>query len=275
MGLYRPHTPYVAPKKYFEMYPRRDRSRCRRCPAATSTHSPNRPESRSPERRSKSTCKDDLARQAIQAYYASITFADAQLGRILDALDEIGALAENTIVLFTSDHGYHMGEHGPLSEDDAVRERHARAADHCRPGHPAGQGGRDDGRDGRLLSHARRACGLEAPQYAAGVSLAAALARSLRDPTQLGADAIRRRLQHSHTAISLHRMGRRCLAGTRTLRPQNRPAEMVNLAQDASRAATVAELSTILRQRIATANQAPKGIKQVRFETAAKYLSGK
>ena len=53
----------------------------------------------------------DLARQAIQAYYASITFADAQLGRILDALDELG-LSENTIVLLTSDHGYHMGEHG-------------------------------------------------------------------------------------------------------------------------------------------------------------------
>jgi len=51
-----------------------------------------------------------LARQAIQAYYASITFVDAQVGRVLDALDETG-LAANTIVVFTSDHGYHMGEH--------------------------------------------------------------------------------------------------------------------------------------------------------------------
>ena len=54
---------------------------------------------------------DALSREVIQAYYASITFADAQLGKVLDALDETG-LSDNTIVLFTSDHGYHMGEHG-------------------------------------------------------------------------------------------------------------------------------------------------------------------
>jgi len=54
---------------------------------------------------------DDLRQQAIQAYYASITFMDAQVGRVLDTLDRLG-LAENTIVVFTSDHGYHLGEHG-------------------------------------------------------------------------------------------------------------------------------------------------------------------
>jgi iduronate 2-sulfatase len=53
----------------------------------------------------------DLVRKAIQAYHASISSADAQIGRILDALDETG-LASNTIVIFTSDHGYHLGEHG-------------------------------------------------------------------------------------------------------------------------------------------------------------------
>ncbi len=54
---------------------------------------------------------DHLARQAIQAYYASITFADAPLGRIVYALEDSG-LDKKTIVVFTSDHGYHMGEHG-------------------------------------------------------------------------------------------------------------------------------------------------------------------
>ncbi len=54
---------------------------------------------------------EDLKRRAMQAYYASITFMDAQVGRVLDALDEAG-LADNTVVLLTSDHGYHMGEHG-------------------------------------------------------------------------------------------------------------------------------------------------------------------
>ncbi len=54
---------------------------------------------------------DDQRRQARQAYLASISFMDAQVGKILDALDRLN-LSDNTIVVFTSDHGYHMGEHG-------------------------------------------------------------------------------------------------------------------------------------------------------------------
>ena len=54
---------------------------------------------------------DDLRRQARQAYLASISFMDAQVGRMIAALDRLG-LADNTIIVVTSDHGYHMGEHG-------------------------------------------------------------------------------------------------------------------------------------------------------------------
>lgn len=84
VGLYRPHTPYVAPKEYFEQYPLEsivvppspglppDHSRA----CGKVDHTP----------KVQHRLDDAIARQAIQAYYASITFADAQLGRVLDAL---------------------------------------------------------------------------------------------------------------------------------------------------------------------------------------------
>ena len=46
----------------------------------------------------------------ISAYYASVTFMDAQIGRVLDVLEDEG-LEKNTIIVFTSDHGWHLGEH--------------------------------------------------------------------------------------------------------------------------------------------------------------------
>ncbi|MGE4003437.1 MAG: sulfatase, partial [Planctomycetaceae bacterium] len=110
VGLYRPHTPYVAPKTYFELYPR-DKLVIPAVPAGYLDSLPASARKTVSHKKEQFNLPEELARQAIQAYYASITFADVQLGRILDTLDSTG-LAENTVVLFTSDHGYHMGEHG-------------------------------------------------------------------------------------------------------------------------------------------------------------------
>ena len=110
VGLYRPHTPYVAPKKYFDLYPL-DEIRVPEVPANYLSTIPKPAAASIRRKKDQIDLRDDLARQAIQAYYASISFADAQLGRVLTCLQDTG-LAENTIVVFTSDHGYHMGEHG-------------------------------------------------------------------------------------------------------------------------------------------------------------------
>ena len=108
VGFYRPHTPYVSPKAYFKGYPKAQmplvqgvQEDQKDLPAhALGSH-----------KKEHDLLTDDLRQQAIQAYFASITFMDAQVGRLLDALDRLG-LADDTIVVFTSDHGYHLGEHG-------------------------------------------------------------------------------------------------------------------------------------------------------------------
>ena len=110
VGLYRPHTPFVAPKKYFEMYPLEE-IQVPQIPSGYLSQLPQPAISSIRRKKDQVDLEDSLARQAIQAYYASISFADAQLGRILDGLKEAG-LEKNTIIVFTSDHGYHMGEHG-------------------------------------------------------------------------------------------------------------------------------------------------------------------
>ncbi|MEQ1825272.1 MAG: sulfatase [Pirellula sp.] len=109
VGFFRPHTPYVAPKDpYFGYYPtdkmpvvsgvKEDQADI---PAAGLMS----------YKKEQDQLDDNLRRQALQAYYASISFMDAQVGKIINALDTLG-LSQNTIIVFTSDHGYHIGEHG-------------------------------------------------------------------------------------------------------------------------------------------------------------------
>lgn len=106
MGFYRPHTPYVAPRKYFEMYP----LQMVRLPVEPPDDLVDVPYSAWVDRPYQLYLSDEKKREAMQAYWASISFMDAQLGRVLDAVEELG-LADKTIIVFWSDHGYHMGEH--------------------------------------------------------------------------------------------------------------------------------------------------------------------
>jgi iduronate 2-sulfatase len=111
VGFWKPHAPFNAPKRYWDLY-RRDR--LPEIPApAWPQHAPAIARHGSQEilgwqqRRSLSP---DAARELRHGYLAAISFLDAQLGRILDALDSSG-LASQTIIALWSDHGFHLGEH--------------------------------------------------------------------------------------------------------------------------------------------------------------------
>lgn len=109
VGFFRPHTPYVAPRHpYFEYYPEREMPVVQ---GVKEDQADIPPAGLGSYKNEQDKLTDDLRRQCVQAYYASISFMDAQVGRVVAALDRLG-LAENTIIVFTSDHGYHMGEHG-------------------------------------------------------------------------------------------------------------------------------------------------------------------
>lgn len=110
VGFFRPHTPFVAPKKYFELYNREEIT----IPMSTDSYLKTLPEPAAKSIRAKKSqlkLEKELAQEIKEAYYATISFVDAQVGKVLDHLEASG-LDENTIVVFTSDHGYHMGEHG-------------------------------------------------------------------------------------------------------------------------------------------------------------------
>src|SRR5687768_8376693 len=123
VGFYRPHTPYVAPKQYFEMYPR-DRIALPALSDADRSRTPASAYRTAAGFKEQDSMTDQQRREAIQAYWASTTFMDAQVGHVVDALDRLG-LSDNTIVVFTSDHGYHLGDHG-LWQKMSLFERSAR-----------------------------------------------------------------------------------------------------------------------------------------------------
>jgi iduronate 2-sulfatase len=109
VGFFRPHTPYISPKApYWGQY---DPDQMPLFPKVGEQPAGVPKAAFLGSRKDQEDLPDDVRRKAVQAYYASISFMDAQVGRVISALDRLG-LAESTVVVFTSDHGYHMGEHG-------------------------------------------------------------------------------------------------------------------------------------------------------------------
>jgi uncharacterized sulfatase len=107
VGFYRPHVPWIAPKKYFDLYPL-DKIQLPQEPANARQGVPPVAFTVNPPNYGLS---EEEQKYAIRAYYASVTFMDAQVGLLLDALDRLG-LADDTIIVLFGDHGWLLGEHG-------------------------------------------------------------------------------------------------------------------------------------------------------------------
>ncbi len=118
-GFVRPHVPLVAPAKYFDLY---DRD-AMEAPVVPEDDLEDVPQIiRNYKRNSTSYgVTPELHKGLLEAYYASISYMDAQVGRILYVLEELG-LAENTIVVFTSDHGYMLGHHHKFQKQHLFEE---------------------------------------------------------------------------------------------------------------------------------------------------------
>ena len=107
LGFVRPHVPFVAPEKYFDPYPFEEVVLPEKVeddwddipdPGINYVTSVN------------AEMNLEQEKKAVAAYYAAVSYMDAQLGKVLNAIEEEG-LETNTIVIFTSDHGFHLGEH--------------------------------------------------------------------------------------------------------------------------------------------------------------------
>jgi len=111
-GFWRPHLPFNAPKKYWDMYKREDvalaanRFKPKDVPAPCRTSGEIDRYGLTGKRKE----TEEFHREARHAYYACVSYVDAQVGKVMKALDDLG-LADDTIVVLWGDHGWNLGEH--------------------------------------------------------------------------------------------------------------------------------------------------------------------
>jgi iduronate 2-sulfatase len=247
-GFYKPHTPYVAPKKYFDLYPL-DKMTLPTEPAGNRESKPKAAVQSTPEPLFGVTVPQAL--ESKRGYYATISFVDAQIGKLLTALDRL-KLWDNTIVVFWSDHGYHLGEHG-LWMKQSLFEESARV-----PMIIVAPGAKGNGKPSPrtvefvdLYPTLADLCGLTPPKNLAGASLKPLL----EDPTKAWNRPAFTQVQRGNYAGHSVRTERWRYTewddgkeGVELYDHDADPKEYKNLATDAKYAANVAELKALVQK---------------------------
>lgn len=178
VGFFRPHTPYVSPEPYFKKY---NESEMRVVQGVAEDQADLPKAALGSYKKEQDKLTDELRRKCLQAYYASISFMDAQVGRVVNALDRLG-LAHDTVIVFTSDHGYHTGEHG-LWQKMSLFEESARVPMLVvSPGHSKGVAAPAPVAHLDLFPTLTELCGISAPKNLHGQSLVP----MLKDPNYIG-----------------------------------------------------------------------------------------
>ncbi|MBA4017074.1 MAG: iduronate-2-sulfatase [Pirellula sp.] len=255
VGFHRPHTPLVAPAKYFDRYSF-DAIRLPDAPADDEADIPPPARNGAVPGYTLSTTPEQR-RAAIRAYLACVSYVDAQAGRILQALDEL-QLRDNTIVIFTSDHGWHLGEHG-LWHKRSLFEESARVPFilHA-PGMPA-NGQECDGLIELLDVYPTLCdlCDVPTPKHLQGASLRTLLHDPKHSLHEGAFTQARRGAQAEHWGRSIRTARYRCTqwdegrAGTELYDHATDPHEYTNLADDPAHAAELARLTKLLADRFA------------------------
>ncbi|MDX1983042.1 MAG: sulfatase [Bryobacteraceae bacterium] len=251
VGFAKPHVPFLAPRKYFDLYD----------PASIQLPPDFAPEpvGRTPAYRPnfdifiQRPASPDEARRMIAGYRAATSFMDAQIGRVLAALEETGRRRDTVVVLF-GDHGFHLGDKGMWSKQ-TLFEKSARVP--LVVSVPGMAAGKPCGRTVELLDiypTLADLCGLPAPRAIDGESFAPLL----RDPAR----------RWDHPAYTFLRRGKVMGASVRTERYRytewdggaagselydhaSDPGESRNLASDAAAKAVTAQHQRLLRQAAA------------------------
>ena len=248
VGFYKPHTPYIAPKKYFDLYPL-EKIAVPEMPAGYAATVPA-PALASTKPWPNFGVTLQQARECKQAYYAAISFVDAQIGRVLDALDRLG-LRDSTIIVFWSDHGYSLGTHG-LWMKQSLFEDSARV-----PMIFAGPGIKAGTPSPRLVEFVdvyptlADLAGVVPPANLAGVSLRPLLVKPDAPWDRPAFTQVERGGFPGHSVRTPRWRytewddGRQ---GVELYDEQNDPGEMKNLAADAAQAANIAELKALVRK---------------------------